>query len=804
MSNFNSKKYLHQEAQTSPWLILPFILTLTVVPFIMGLYSFDADLSTQYWHASSSSTDIFLHYKSFYLMIMGGIMALTFVIYRFMAQRKFSFGIAMIPIYVYIGCIILSTMFSTSVTHSIHGIEHHFEPTFVLLTYCMLVLYGAYFIDNERTLKWFINGFLIGVALLALFGVFQYLSGVFKGLYDNGTLSRDSSLFTSLNNFFGCTNGMSWYEKLEPFKTQTMANYVYLPIEGEPGGLTLNFPLGQVYMTLYNPNYVAYFTTLTAPFFAVLCAFQEKMWRKIVFGLVSVASIICLIGSNSLSGFISLGVSIVIIVVAFRKKIFKHRIPWLCGVAIFIVCVIGYDFASDHAIWNKVIFAKNKLISGMSSGYSTDSWFHLRNMTSSPDGIKLEYEDTTLTFTMDYDDEKGISCEIFDSDGKKLATKNTTDSDGNASVVITDSRYKDYLTVSFSESLPGVIVLPICSLNIDGIDYIVTNQIHTMSYVYNPNGNTNTPFTVMQKKENDTIGNYYYYSNLPASEVQTLFQSFITDTSTLKACFKQIGKITSSYDDVEKAIFSSDNPASEAAAFFNELLQDSDGLYTFFYYMTMSSDVDENYYFYNQIGKWTQIGKQAPTAIFENYPNFASGRGFIWSRSIPLMFKNVHNFLIGTGPDTFAINYPHYDYVNLYRGNYRGKIITKPHSLYLQIGVQTGFISMIAVLALYVLYLINCLKLYWKSNFTTFTSKVSIAILASVSGYMFSGITNDSTVTYSYVFWGMMGVGLAVNRLEKRQIAEEKEAAEREARLEQKRLEREEKKNRKQENTANA
>ncbi|MDD7673157.1 MAG: hypothetical protein PT965_09760, partial [Clostridia bacterium] len=58
-------------------------------------------------------------------------------------------------------------------------------------------------------------------------------------------------------------------------------------------------------------------------------------------------------------------------------------------------------------------------------------------------------------------------------------------------------------------------------------------------------------------------GNYYYYTNLPASEVQTLFQSFITDPSSLKACFNQISKITSSYDDIENAIFSSSNPSSQ-------------------------------------------------------------------------------------------------------------------------------------------------------------------------------------------------------------------------------------------------
>ena len=75
----------------------------------------------------------------------------------------------MIPVYVYMGCVILSTIFSTSRQHSLNGIQHHFESVFVLLTYCILVMYAVYFVDSEKNLKWFINGFLIGVALLALF-----------------------------------------------------------------------------------------------------------------------------------------------------------------------------------------------------------------------------------------------------------------------------------------------------------------------------------------------------------------------------------------------------------------------------------------------------------------------------------------------------------------------------------------------------------------------------------------------------------------------------------------------------------
>lgn len=37
--------------------------------------------------------------------------------------------------------------------------------------------------------------------------------------------------------------------------------------------------------------------------------------------------------------------------------------------------------------------------------------------------------------------------------------------------------------------------------------------------------------------------------------------------------------------------------------------------------------------------------------------------------------------------------------------------------------------------------------------------------MISVFGYIVTGIANDSTVAVAPVFWGLLGVGLAVNRM---------------------------------------
>lgn len=807
MSNRNNLKRFNKQPVTSPWYMLPFILTLTIIPFVLGLYSFDAELGTYYWQSTgvSSSSDLFLHYKSLWLVIMGVIMAITFAFGRFSSGRAFSFGIAMIPLYVYLGCIVLSTIFSTNIERSLFGIQHHFESAFVLLTYCMLVLYGTYFVDNDRNLNWFINGFFIGVACLVLFGLFQYSSGIFKSLYDNGTLSTDSSIYELLCDFFGCENGMPWYEKLEPFKTQTMADYVFMPTGGPTGSLSLNFPLGQVYLTLYNPNYIAYFTTLTAPFFITLSFFQNKLWKKILFIIVGLGSILCLIGSQSLAGFLSLGVSAIILIVAFRKKIFKSWIPWVCTLGALVVALVGLDFITNHSIYNKLTYMGDKIANSFESGFHNEEFCGLENLTSTEKGLRIEYSGQVAYMVMEDTTSAGVTIRFTDESGKELDYETRTNSNGKNEVVLTEQAFldasvctiSDYpISVTYDSIFPGSTWFPYCSVRIDQKTWTISNQMHTECYYYIYNeSNPAKSFGVLTKGTDEEIGTYYYTVNYSHQQAVNWLYSHLNTPEKLQACFEQLATVEPAYKN-QWAVYSTQ--ADPCSSYLTYLTADTQNMYTFFYYLSQSSPKDDAYYIYNQVGKWTQIPEKPATFMFTDYPRFASGRGYIWARSIPIMFNSAKNFFIGTGPDTYVINFPHYDYVDSFRCDYAGKVITKPHSLYLQIGVQTGFVSLLAVLALYAMYLISCLKLYWKSSFTSLYSKVSIAILASITGYMVSGITNDSTVSYSYVFWAMLGVGFAVNRLEKKALKEQEEALERERLLEEKRKIRAERKKEKQ------
>jgi len=178
---------------------------------------------------------------------------------------------------------------------------------------------------------------------------------------------------------------------------------------------------------------------------------------------------------------------------------------------------------------------------------------------------------------------------------------------------------------------------------------------------------------------------------------------------------------------------------------------------------------DNSYYIINAYGKLDKA-INPPSAVFTNYEKLASGRGYIWSRTIPLLKKNL---IWGSGPDTFVIAFPQQDYLGAYRNGYVNQIITKPHNLYLQIGVQTGVLSLIAFLVFYLMYFIDSVKLYIRGIFNSYYAKIGIAVFVSTISYMFAGLTNDSSICTAPVFWCLLGIGIAANMKAKPIILEE-------------------------------
>jgi O-antigen ligase len=170
------------------------------------------------------------------------------------------------------------------------------------------------------------------------------------------------------------------------------------------------------------------------------------------------------------------------------------------------------------------------------------------------------------------------------------------------------------------------------------------------------------------------------------------------------------------------------------------------------------------------------IGNIAPLVVaeaagFSNNPMFGSGRGYIWSRTFPLIRETL---LVGHGADTYAIFFPQNDRVARHNAGFPlDRLIDKPHNMYLHMAVGTGLLSMIAFLAMLGLYFVQSVKLYWRREYEEFTEFVGVGIFLGVTGFAFAALVNDSSVSVMPMFYGLLGTGIAINIMLKRAFAYE-------------------------------
>jgi len=121
--------------------------------------------------------------------------------------------------------------------------------------------------------------------------------------------------------------------------------------------------------------------------------------------------------------------------------------------------------------------------------------------------------------------------------------------------------------------------------------------------------------------------------------------------------------------------------------------------------------------------------------------------------------------VVGRGPDTFALHFPQDELiakVNIY--GQTSVVIDKPHSLYLQTAIQTGVVSLLALLWLFAVYVRQSCQLYVWSEAPLPHVALGAPLFAAFCGYAVAAIFNDSVISVAPVFWVVLGLGIAVNR----------------------------------------
>ena len=162
---------------------------------------------------------------------------------------------------------------------------------------------------------------------------------------------------------------------------------------------------------------------------------------------------------------------------------------------------------------------------------------------------------------------------------------------------------------------------------------------------------------------------------------------------------------------------------------------------------------------------------------FKGKEKLGSARGYIWSRSIPMM---KDTFLIGNGPDTFALEFPQQDYLGKWWAyDTPNMIVDKAHNLYMSIWINNGGLALLGFLIMLGTYIVQSFRLYALKGIYDNRDVVGISIMLAIVGYLGAGIFNDSVVPVAPIFWILLGAGMAINFLiHKEQVTLEKPLSE--------------------------
>lgn len=152
--------------------------------------------------------------------------------------------------------------------------------------------------------------------------------------------------------------------------------------------------------------------------------------------------------------------------------------------------------------------------------------------------------------------------------------------------------------------------------------------------------------------------------------------------------------------------------------------------------------------------------------LFDGRETFASNRGYIWSRTIPMIKDTL---FIGYGPDNYCMVFPQEDYVGRFNtGNgMTNSIIDKPHNMYMQIAINTGGISLLALLFMWTIYIVDSVKLYINGRINTFNHYMGVSVFLGIIAYLGAGIFNDNVISVAPLFWVVLGLGIALNNMNK-------------------------------------
>ena len=709
-------------------MFLPSVIALALVPVLMHISCIVTDLKETYMYhggtiveGDSGTTyelyDTYSQCKALAVVVLALIMigvALVCCLSLFRRIEKRSL--------VYAGCSVvyvvmtLASALNSQYGHiAFYGEYDRAEGFFTTACYFVMFLFTMYAFRTSGNFKFVAIALFICVGVNMVLGLFQ--------ITGNNLLNQD------------------WFQRLitDP--------------DIRDKELNVTVKSTQIYGALYNGNYIGSLVGLVVPLFSVMAIYSEKKLWKILYILFDIMGVVMLVGSSARSGIVALAAALVVGIIVFARQIGKYWKRCTIIAVTAAVVVVGANFATGDKLFSRIPSLINDAVGLFlpSDSEEGDLYSHLplREITPQSDG-SMKFTGQTDTMTMAYDPE--------------LMNFTYTNSAGEA--IPTTTR------ISFDEELYAPVKVI--------VDY-------NSGKVGISAGDINAHLLI--------TGDVLAFDNTADNVLFSETEGYQLDVGSMGIAEFTLGEsiMYMEYDEEYKRLFfmdkdENDISPNEIISFAGEfsgmklLMMDSDGssLTRDVFAMYFNNDSSNCLFFDIVNEKRLEVinYRTADTANpvnaeyigFEGKEKIGSSRGYIWSRTFPLL-KNC--LITGYGPDTFTYIFPQNDYLAKYYSYedfHEGFYITvdKPHNLYIQIFYNSGLIALIAFLAIVVFYLVDCFRLYALRREYRTEQIMGAAVMLGIVGYLAAGLFNDSVVHVAPIFWILLGTGAALNTINRR------------------------------------
>ena len=378
-------------------LLLPVIIALGFIPMIVRMHTYNTGLSVFDWFpdAAEQQVDFFLWYKM-QAIILTAVVMCCMLAYSIRKDKKmFQWHNSWYCLAAYGVLSFMSALFSPYRSFAFKGSYEVFESLWVVLGYVIMCFYAYQMIQNEQDAEFVAKYAAIGIVIITLIGFFQYLGKDFFRTTFGKKLITDSSMWGALDE------------------------------------LSFTFPLKTSYTTLYNTNYLAFYYGLLIPILVILILFAKNVSLKLTCAVLALLCFVTMIGSNSKSALLALGMTFVLGCIVLRRYLKKYF--WVPLAAVIL-------FAGMITLYANRLGGFGNLYQALFVGVQTDlSSNAIRDIDTLDSEIVFKLDDKELHLAYDVSESGQIYIYAFDHNGDML----TYQQDGNGTFVLDDLSYAD-------------------------------------------------------------------------------------------------------------------------------------------------------------------------------------------------------------------------------------------------------------------------------------------------------------------------------------------------------------------------